>query len=254
MAIGLRLGNSTCRCQMRLTGRFCGCACESSSSELLVKLGVHVSPRTVRRYMATTRAPRWSTFVRNHLSAVLACDFFVVVTATFRVFSVFVVVEIGSRRIRHWHVTEHPTADWTAQPFRPVMSGDAPHRFLIHDHDSICSDHVDQTIAAMVSPFSTPMRSPQANAFCERVIGTIRRECQDWMIPFNERHLRRVLQQWVAHDNRGRPHTSLWPGIPDAPDLVPESSGHRIREGHCVLAKPILGGLHHEYRLESRAA
>jgi transposase InsO family protein len=230
------------------------------ASELLVKLGVHVSPRTVRRYMATTRAPRdgaqrWSTFVRNHASAVLACDFFVVVTATFRVFYVFVVLEIGSRRIRHWNVTDHPTADWTAQQFRTVMSGDEPHRFLIHDHDSIYSDRVDQTIAAMgLAILKTLMRSPQANAFCERVIGTIRRECLDWMIPFNERHLRRVFQQWVAHYNRGRPHTSLGPGIPDAPDLAPESSGHRIRKGHCVVAEPILGGLHHEYRLESRAA
>jgi putative transposase len=109
------------------------------ASELLVKLGVHVSPRTVRRYMATTRAPRdgaqrWSTFVRNHASAVLACDFFMVVTATFRVFYVFVVLEIGSRRIRHWNVTEHPTADWTAQQFRTVMSGDEPVRCV----NSIC--------------------------------------------------------------------------------------------------------------------
>ena len=88
------------------------------ASELLVKLGIHVSPRTVRRYMPTSRAPRdgarsqqWSTFVRNHASAMLACDFFVVVTATSRVFYVFVVLEIGSRRIRHWNVTEHPTAE-----------------------------------------------------------------------------------------------------------------------------------------------
>jgi putative transposase len=232
------------------------------ASELLVKLGIHVSPRTVRRYMTTSSAPRdgarsqlWSTFLRNHASAVLACDFFVVVTATFRVFYVFVVLEVGSRRIRHWNVTEHPTADWTAQQFRMVMSGEGPHRFLIHDHDSIYSDGVDRTIAAMgLTILKTPVRSPQANAFCERVIGTIRRECLDWMLPFNEGHLHRVLRQWVAHYNRGRPHTSLGPGIPDAPDLAPVPSGHRIRDGHRVVATPILGGLHHEYRLESRAA
>jgi hypothetical protein len=127
------------------------------AAELLVKLRLHVSPRTVRRYMATTRGPRdgvprWSAFVRNHASAVLACDFFVVVTARFRVVYVFVVLEVGSRRIRHWNVTEHPTAEWTAQQFRMVMSGEEPHRFLIHDRDSIYSDRVDQTIAAMRLP------------------------------------------------------------------------------------------------------
>ena len=231
------------------------------ASELLVKLGIHVSPRTVRRYMPASAPPdgarsqRWSTFVRNHASAVLACDFFVVVTATFRVYYVFVVLEVDSRRICHWNVTEHPTAEWTAQQFRMVMSGEESHRFLIHDHDSIYSDGVDRTIAAMgLTILKTPVRSPQANAFCERVIGTIRRECLDWMMPFNEDHLRRVLRHWVAHYNRGRPHTSLGPGIPDAPDLAAVPSGHRIRDGHRVVATSILGGLHHEYRLESRAA
>ncbi len=156
-----------------------------ASSELLVKLGIHVSARTVRRYMPTICAPRdgersqrWSTFVRNHASAVLACDFFVVVTATFRVYYVFVVLEVGSRRLRHWNVTEHPTAEWTAQQFRMVMSSEEPHRFLIHDHDRIYSDGVDRTIAAMgLTILKTPVRSPQANVFCERAIGTMRCEC-----------------------------------------------------------------------------
>ena len=231
------------------------------ASELLVKLGIHVSPRTVRRYMPASAPPdgarsqRWSTFVRNHAGVVLACDFFVVITATFRVYYVFVVLEVDSRRICHWNVTEHPTAEWTAQQFRMVVSGEESHRFLIHDCDSIYSDGVDRTIAAMgLTILKTPVRSPQANAFCERVIGTIRRECLDWMMPFNEDHLRRVLRHWVAHYNRGRPHTSLGPGIPDAPDLAAVPSGHRIRDGHRVIARPILGGLHHEYCLEPRAA
>jgi putative transposase len=197
---------------------------ERIASELLLKLGIRVSPRTARRYMPTgtapcdgTRSQLWSTFVRNHANAVLACDFFVAITASFRVVYVFVVLEVGTRRIRHWNVTEHPTADWTAQQFRMVMSDDAPHRFLIHDHDSIYSDRVDRTVAAMgLTVLRTPVRSPQANAFCERVIGTIRRECLDWMILLNESHLRRVLWEWVAHYNRGRPHASLGPGIPMA--------------------------------------
>src|SRR6185295_2489527 len=129
---------------------------ERIASELLLKLGIRVSPRTVRRYMPRRGAPRkgtrsqgWGTFVRNHANAILACDFFVAVSATFRVFYVFVVLEVGTRRIRHWNVTKHPTAAWTAQQFRMVMSGDGPHRFLIHDHDSICSADADRTITAM---------------------------------------------------------------------------------------------------------
>jgi len=235
---------------------------ERIASELLVKLGIRVSPRTVRRYMPTGCAPRdrtrsqsWSTFVRNHASVVLACDFFVVITATFRVLYVFMVLEVGTRRIRHWNVTDHPTGEWTAQQFRMVMSGDEPHRFLIHDHDSIYSAKVDRTIAAMgLAILKTPVRSPQANAFCERAIGTIRRECLDWMIPFHADHLRCVLQHWVAHYNRGRPHTSLGPGIPDPADPSPVPSGHRICEGNRVAVRSILGGLHHEYRLERRVA
>ncbi len=237
---------------------------ERIASELLLKLGIRVSPRTVRRYMPTSGAPRtgarsqlWSTFVRNHAHAILACDFFVSVTATFRVVYVFVVLDVGTRQIVHWNATEHPTAEWTAQQFRMVVSGDEPHRLVIHDHDSIYSDSVDRTITAMgLRVLKTPVRSPQANAFCERVIGTIRRECLDWMIPLSERHLRRVLQQWVQHYNRGRPHESLGPGIPDPSHdwCAPASNGHRIPEGHRILANAILGGLHHEYRLERIAA
>lgn len=235
---------------------------ERIASELLLKLGIRVSPRTVRRYMPTGVSPRsgarsqtWSTFVRNHASAVLACDFFVTITATFRVLYVFVVLDVGTRRIAHWNVTDHPTAEWTAQQFRMVVSGDGPHRFVIHDRDSIFSDRVDGTITAMgLTVLKTPARSPQANAFCERLIGTIRRECLDWMIPLNEGHLRRVLREWVGHYNRRRPHASLGPGIPDRLDIAPLLSGHQIREGHRVVATPILGGLHHEYRLEVRAA
>jgi putative transposase len=236
---------------------------ERIASELLLKLGIRVSPRTVRRYMPRSIAPRrgarsqtWSTFVRNHASAVVACDFFVSITATFRVLYVFVVLEVGTRRILHWNVTAHPTAEWTAQQFRMVVSGDTAHRFVIHDRDRIYSDSVDLTIQAMgLTVLKTPVRSPQANAFCERLIGTIRRECLDWMIPLHAEHLRRVLRQWVVHYNRGRPHMSLGPGIPDRSgnDLMPPCA-HRNRDGHRVLAESVLGGLHHEYRLEPLAA
>ncbi len=206
---------------------------------------------------ATRGTQAWSTFVRNHARSALACDFFVVITATFRMMYVFVVLEVGTRRIRHWNVTAHPTAGWTAQQFRMIVPGDQPHRFVIHDRDTIYSEGVDRTLAAMgLIVLKTPVQIPQANAFCERLIGTIRRECLDFVIPINERHLAAVLREWVTHYNRGRPHASLGPGIPEGPanDAISESAGHRLPNGYRVAATAILGGLHHEYRLEPKAA
>ena len=192
----------------------------------------------------------WSTFIRNHARAVLASDFFVVVTATFRVFYVFVVLDVGTRRIVHWNVTDHPTADWTVQQFRMVVPGDQTHRFVIHNRDTIYSEGVDRSLEAMgLAVLKTPVRVPQANAFCERLIGAIQRECLDCVIALSERHLRAVLQEWVVHYNRGRPHASLWPGIPDrsANDAISELPGHRLPIGYRVATTAILGGLHHHY-------
>lgn len=182
---------------------------------------------------------------------------FVVVTASFRVLYVFVVLEVGGRRILHWNVTEHPTAEWTAQQFRMIVPGDQAHRFVVHDRDTIYSAGVDRTLEAMgLVVLRTPVRAPQANAFCQRVIGTIRRECLDFVIPLNERHVRAVLRNWCSHYNRGRPHASLGPGIPERPveHRISQSTGHRLPNGYRVAARPILGGLHHEYRLEQQAA
>ena len=103
----------------------------------------------------------------------------------------------------------------------------------------------------------TPARVPQANSFCERLIGTIRRECLDFVIPMTERHLRAILREWISHYNRGRPHASLGPGIPEHPQadpVVDASNGHRLPTGYRVAARRILGGLHHEYDLERVAA
>jgi putative transposase len=184
---------------------------ERSANERLPKLGIRVSPRTVRRYLRS-RPPRpipgtqaWSTFVRNRARCVLATDFFVVVTAAFRILYVFVVLEVGTRRMLQWNVTAHPTADWTAQQFRMIVRGDQAHRFVIHDHDPIYSEGVDRTLEAMgLTVLKTAVRVPQANAVCERVTGTIRRECLDFLIPMSEGHVRAILREWVRHYNCGR--------------------------------------------------
>ena len=238
---------------------------ERIANELLVKLGIRVSPRTVGKYMPK-RPPgqprgdqRWSTFLRNHAKAILACDFFVAVTATFRMLYVFVVIEHGTRRLAHINVTAHPTADWTLQQLREVVGNGGRHRYLIHDRDQIFAKHLDDSIRALgVEVLRSPVASPKANSLCERVIGTARRECLDWLIPMSEAHLRAILKCWVTHYNGGRPHSALGPGVPDPPqnqEAIPKlETRHRLAADALVLAKSVLGGLHHEYSLAPRSA
>ena len=197
---------------------------------------------------------RWATFLKNHAKSILACDFFVAVTATFGLLYVFVVIEHGRRRLAHVSVTNHPTADWTLQQLREVVGDDGTYRYLIHDRDCIFARHFDESIRALgLKVLRIPFRSPKANSICERVIGTIRRECLDWLIPVTEAHLRATLREWVSHYNVGRPHKSLGHGVPDPPKLtsaVPKSeSRHRLAAGAIVHAKSVFGGLHHEYSL-----
>ena len=139
-----------------------------------------------------------------------------------------------------------------------VVRADQAYRFVIHDRDTIYSKAVDGTLEAMgLTILKTPVRAPQANAFCERVISTIRCECLDFMIPMSERHVRAILREWVRHYNRGRPHASLGPGIPEGSivaAVVRESDGRSVPARCRVAATPILSGLHHEYRLERHAA
>ncbi len=196
--------------------------------------------------------------MRNHAQAIVACDFCVAITATFRTLYVFVVIEHTSRRLLHVNVTAHPTAEWTLQQLREAVPSDHGYRFLIHDRDSIFSQALDRRIGNLgLRVLKTPPRAPQANAICERLLGTLRRECLDFLIPLTENHLRRLLHAWGRHYNAGRPHMSLGPGIPQPPVLLPASlqeHRHRISEHQRVGANPILGGLHHEYRLEEKAA
>jgi len=175
---------------------------ERIANELKLKVGIRVSPRTVGKYLRVggpvrTRDPkqRWLTFIRNHAQVIAASDFFVVVTATFRTLYVFVVMDLGTRSILHHNVTAHPTAVWTAQQFREALPGGHGYRFLIHDRDSIFSADLDKEVTTLgVRVLRTPVRAPTANAFCERFGGTLRRECLDFLIPFNERHLGLVLK------------------------------------------------------------
>lgn len=235
---------------------------ERIADELSLKLGIRVSPRTVGKYLEhggprANSGQRWTSFVRNHAQAIVACDFFVSVTVSFRVLYVFVAMEVGSRRILLANVTAHPTAEWTIQQFREFLVFDHPHRFVIHDRDAIFSAGLDSELRGFgVRVLKTPAQAPKANAYCERLVGTIRRECLDFLIPLSEAHLKRVLHEFVRHYNRGRPHSSLGPGIPEPPQAEVPLGPHRrkLPVGHYVKSTPVLGGLHHEYGLEKGAA
>ena len=222
---------------------------ERIADELSLKLQIWLSPRTVGKYVKRLPRPRgskdqrWSTFLRNHSREIVACDFFVSVTARFRILYVFVALEIGSRRLVHFNVTEHPTAEWTLQQLREALPGDEDCKFLLHDRHNTFSASLDDAVESWgIHILKSPVHMPTANAHCERLIGTIRRECLDYVIPLNDCHLRRTLREWTCHYNTGRPHRSLGPGIPDAFQQTPPARRQpdRLCRASQVIAKPIV--------------
>ncbi len=144
------------------------------------------------------------------------------------------------------------------QQLREAIPSDHFYRFLIHDRDAIFSAEADQQLKAFgLRVLRTPVRAPKANAYCERLVGSIRRECLDFMIPLGEKHLRRILAEWVMHYNQGRPPLSLGPGTPEPAAVFLPLHGHDrhfFAQDCTVGARAILGGLHHEYRWERIAA
>jgi putative transposase len=189
---------------------------ERIANELKLKLGIRVSPRTVGKYLRNggpVRTPdpqqRWLTLVHNHAKGIVACDFFVVVYSHLP-HPVFVIMELGTRRILNQNVTAHPTAEWTLQKLREALPGNHPYRFVFHDRDCIFSKALDQGVTDLgIRVLRTRVRAPLANSVCERLGGSLRRECLDFVIPFSERHLKMMIQEWVTHYNRGRPHSAL---------------------------------------------
>ena len=213
----------------------------------MATLGHDIAETTVAKCMVRHRNPeagqRWSAFLRNHMSATIACDFLTVPTVTFKNLFAFVVLHHGSRRILHVNVTAHPTAEWTAQQLVEALGADdAPDAtHLIRDRDAIYGDVFRRKVGALgLRDVVTPKASPWCNGFAERVIGTIRRECTDHLIPMGERHLQRVLREFAEYYNTGRCHQSL-----DGTAPVPRRR-QSVGEG-SVQSRPVLGGLHHVY-------
>ena len=214
----------------------------------LLKLGIDVCQATVAKYMMRQRQPpsqTWRTFLRNHIGQIVAADFFVVPTATYRLLFVLVLLAHDRRRIRHVAVTAHPTAEWTAQQLREAFPWEEAPRYLIHDRDH-AFDHLGTTVKAMgMEEVLTAPRSPWQNAYVERFIGSARRECFDHVIVFSEAGLRRLMTLYCAYHERSRTHLSLDKDSPIPRPVTASGDGD-------VVAIPEVGGLHHRY--ERRAA
>jgi putative transposase len=216
----------------------------------LRKLGIEIAPATAAKYLG--RRPRkpssetWRTFLTSHVSQLASIDFFTVPTATFRVLFVFIVLSHDRRRIVHANVTAHPTSAWTAQQLREAWPWNSAPRFVIRDRGTIYGWDFRRSADAMgLDEVLMAPRAPWQNAFVERVIGSIRRECLDHVIIWNERALRRHLRRYLIYYHEWRTHLSL---DKDAP--IPRATQSPSDGG--IVAIPHVGGLHHHY--ERRAA
>jgi putative transposase len=221
-------------------------------AKAVLKLGVRVSPSTVRRVLlaagltpARRSGPSWREFLRQQAASVLACDFFTVETISLRRYFVLFFIELGSRRIHLAGCTTNPTGAWVTQQARNLSFTGALERtrFLIHDRDSKFSASFDEVFRSEgIKVIKTPIRAPQANAYAERFVRTVRAECLDLLLILGRRHLEHVLRRYVPHYNAERPHRALALLPPAGCDKRNEPSANTI-ERHDLL-----GGLIHEYR------
>lgn len=208
----------------------------------LLKLGFSIAQSTVSKYMLRGRKPPsqcWKTFLRNHADGIAAVDFLVVPTLTFERLFAFVVLGLGRRTILWIGVTTNPTAQWLARQITEAFPWDTAPTYLILDNDGAYGHVFRRRVHAMgIRDRPTSPRSPWQNGYVERVIGSIRRECLDYMIVRNEVHLRRVLHAYSLYYNATRTHLGL---SKDAPNRRP------IERRGLIVATDILGGLHHQY-------
>ena len=210
----------------------------------LALLGHTISEATVRKYRIRYRNPpsqTWRTFLDNHLTDIVAIDFFTVPTATFRVLFAFVVMRHERRHIVHFNVTAHPCAAWTAQQIVEAFPHDTSPQFLIRDRDGIYGKVFQHRVINMgIKQVVSAPQSPWQNPYVERLIGSIRRDCLNHVIILNERHLKRILQSYFEYYNHSRTHLSLNRNSPIERDVEPPHLGR-------VIAIPQVGGLHHLY-------
>jgi putative transposase len=208
-------------------------------------LGFDLSERTISRWMKRApkdpdQAKRWLAFLRNHREAIAAMDFFTVPTITFGVLYCFFVISHDQRRILHINVTKHPTSAWIIQQLREAFPFEASHKYLILDRDQKFGFEVIATVkTAQIIPERTSFRTPWQNGIAERWVGSCRRDLLDHIVALNERHLKRLLSEYVRYHHEDRTHLGLEKRTPDG----------RIRSGASgrALSEERRGGLHHRY-------
>jgi transposase InsO family protein len=215
----------------------------------LLKLGIDIGLSSVGKYMVRCRKPpsqTWRTFLENHAKQLVSIDFFIVPTIRFQVLYVFLVLAHDRRRILHFNVTTHPTAEWVGQQLREAFPFDQLPRYLLRDRDAIFGNDFREQVQDMgICEVLSAPRSPWQRAYIERVIGSIRRECLDHVIVFHENSLRRTLNSYLDYYHRSRTHLSLAKDSPEPRAIQPPEMG-------SIVAIPQVAGLHHRY--ERRAA
>lgn len=216
----------------------------------LLKIGICLSKRTILKYVRTVRRPHpsnqnWLTFVRNHANTVWACDLLQTYDLFFKTLFIFVILEVESRRIIHVAVTRHPSDFWLAQQLREATPFGQVPRYIIHDRASNFGERFAHAATTSgISILKTPYRAPKANAICERFMGSLRRECLDHMLILSERHLQRIVVEYVNYFNRARPHQGIGQHLPE-PEAVPAIE---TASASRIISLPVLGGLHRDYR------
>jgi len=216
----------------------------------LLKLGFHVCKRTIQKYMRAVHTTRphgqtWKTFMHTHAQQIWACDFLPVTDLFFRSLFAFFNTLLHSRKVIHVGVTRSPTDAWTAQQLREATAFGVGPKYLIRDNDSkfgVTFARVAKTSGIKI--LKTPYHAPRANAICERFLGSVRRECLDHLLILQEKQLQRILRAYVEYFNRARPHQGI-------NQQIPEGYGEPVLPHHDdgkILALPVLGGLHHDYR------
>ncbi len=210
----------------------------------LTKLSISISQAAVSMYMIRHRKPpsqTWRSFLDHHVKDLVSVDFFTLPTATFRVLFVFIVLRHDRRWIAHFNVTDHPSAEWTAQQIVDAFPWESAPRFMLRDRDGVYGPYFSRRVAGLgVDEVRTAPRSPWQNPYVERVIGSIRRECLDHVVVLDERHLRRILREYVDYYHSCRAHLSLHKDAPEPRPVQPPSMGR-------VTVVPKVGGLHHYY-------
>ena len=210
----------------------------------LIMLGINVSESTVAKYMVRRRGrptQNWKAFLDNHLGEIAAIDFLTVPTVTFKNLYVFLVLSLDRRRVVHFNVTTHPTAEWTALQLVQAFPFDTAPKYLIRDRDGIYGEVVRDAIAFLgMKEKVISARSPWQNGYCERMVGTTKRECLHHMILFSESHARRVLKKFFQYYHDDRTHLGLEKATPAGREVESPERGP-------VKRRPVVGGLHSRY-------